>query len=56
MKNRLLRIDLAQIKGKMERVVKASVQWIDSREQLADDLTKQKTNEGKIMEDVLGEE
>ena len=40
-KNRMLRIDLAQVKEKMYKGVIKVVQCIDSKEQLTDSLTKQ---------------
>ena len=54
-KNRMLRIDLAQIKEKLENGITTSVQWIDSNQQLADDLTKLKSNKGRIMEEVMND-
>ena len=50
--NRMLRIDLAQIKEKLENEIIASVQWIDSNHQLADDLTKLKSIKRRIIEEV----
>ena len=55
-KNRMLRIDLAQIKQKLENPSIESIQWIDSNQQLADDLTKWKSNKGRIREEVMNEE
>ena len=49
----MMRIDLAQIKEKFENGIIASVQWIDSNQQLVDDLTKLKSNKGRIMEEVM---
>ena len=54
-KNRMLRIDLAQIKEKLEGGTIASGQWIDSDQQLADDLTKLKSNKERIMEEVMND-
>ena len=53
---RILRIELRQLKEKMERGIIASVHWIDSREQLADDLSKERTSKRKIVEEVQGDE
>ena len=55
-KNRMSRIDLAQIKQRLERGTIASIQWIDSNQQLADDLSKLKSNKVRIMKEVMNNE
>ena len=40
-KNRMLKIDVAQIKENIDKGVVKAVKWINSKEQLADSLTKQ---------------
>ena len=51
-KNRMLRIDLAQIREKIEKGMIKMIQWIDGEKQLADSLTKREANRKVIMAEV----
>ena len=53
-KNRMLMIDLTQIKEKIDKGAVKVVKWIDRKEQLADSLTKRKSNKRAIIEEVQG--
>ena len=51
-KNRMLRIDLAQIREKIEKGMIKMIQWIDGEKQLADSLTKREANRKVIIAEV----
>ncbi|KAB7503214.1 hypothetical protein Anas_12678 [Armadillidium nasatum] len=47
-KNRILRIELANLKEKMENKIIKSVEWVNSRLQLADGLTKKDNRKNRL--------
>ncbi|KAL7646082.1 UNVERIFIED_CONTAM: hypothetical protein RMT77_002983 [Armadillidium vulgare] len=47
-KNRILRIELANLKENLENKIKKSVEWINSRLQIADGLTKKDNRKNKL--------
>lgn len=53
-KNRMLRIDLLNLKSKFEEGIIQNIEWINNRDQLADGLTKEKSNRklGELVKEV----
>ena len=47
-KNRILRIELANLKEKLENRIIKSIEWVNSRLQIADGLTKKDNRKNRV--------
>ena len=53
-KNRMVRIELASIKNRIEEGIIGNIGWVNSKEQIADSLTKRGVSSVKLMEVIGG--